>query len=178
MKVLKIILIIFAVITLLFAGLIYIFRDKPFTANIDVAKSTNVIQNETYQPYIDTILVAGLDELNIKNTKVYVKNLTPSETQIMAGYELKGLIINVDNSNEYVIFIKYTSRDETIQILSHELIHFKQYYDKTISITDKSIIWKGKAFSPYTPYEERPWEIEAFNKDSEFKSILMKKLYK
>jgi predicted metallopeptidase len=58
------------------------------------------------------------------------------------------------------------SRDEAIKVLSHELIHLKQYYTKKLILEKDKVIWDGREVYQNeineTKYEQRPWEAEAF----------------
>ena len=57
-------------------------------------------------------------------------------------------------------------RERQDVIICHELVHLKQYIDGRLSIdmNSKSFIWEGARYSCDTPYEARPWEAEAREK--------------
>ena len=78
-----------------------------------------------------------------------------------------------------IIYIDNFSRDEYITILSHELIHLKQYYNGELKINSTDVIWKGDIIdlTLYT-YENRPWEREAFDNENKIYFEMKKILYK
>jgi hypothetical protein len=77
-----------------------------------------------------------------------------------------------------MIYIRDASRAESIMILSHELIHYKQYYDHRLFDLNTSIQWEGKSYNTSSEYEQRPWEVEAFAKSNELEDNLNDELYK
>lgn len=188
----KTVMIIVLIMIILVSIINIIIKNQPFDVPVDM-KSTNYIYNDTKtnRIYLDTVLIVGLRELNINNVKVIVRDISYEDTKILKGYELKGLILNQDNEylvlntdkkelnadNEYLILIKNTDREESIEILSHELIHLKQIYDKRLIIKD-IIIWDDKIYSPTLPYPDRPWENEAFSQSGNLEKRINEKLYK
>lgn len=50
-------------------------------------------------------------------------------------------------------------------VICHEMVHLAQYERgdmKLYQFEDKMVFeWKGKQYDPDTPYEDRPWELEA-----------------
>ena len=57
-------------------------------------------------------------------------------------------------------------RDEAIKVLSHEMIHLKQYYTKKLILEKDRVYWNGDVLYESEinnlRYEDRPWESEAF----------------
>lgn len=147
-------------------------KDEPFS-KVDIT-STNIVYNTSDRKYLDTIVIIGLKKLNVENTRVVIKNL--DNTGVIPGYNLKAYILN--KNNDYMIFIKDASRAESIEILAHELIHYKQYNDRRLYDLNTSIQWEGKSYNPSVEYEQRPWEIEAFAKSNELEKSLNNELYK
>lgn len=56
------------------------------------------------------------------------------------------------------------------EVICHEMVHLDQYERGDLSINkfeDKIYFnWKGEDYDPSTPYEERPWEEEAYKLQS------------
>lgn len=157
---------------LIFLLLLITPKDEPFS-KVDIT-STNIVYNTTDRKYLDTIVIVGLKKLNIENTRVVIRNV--ENTGVIPGYNLKAYILN--KNNDYLIYIKEASRAESIEILAHELIHYKQYHDRRLFDLNTSIQWEGKSYSPSFEYEQRPWEIEAFAKSNELEKSLNNELYK
>lgn len=129
-------------------------KEKPF--NKIEFDGNNSIMNNTKNSFYDTILLAGLNQLEIKNIQIHVSELSEN----FRGLDLKAHIR--ENNGIYFIFINDYSKDESIDILSHELIHLKQYHTKELIYADDILIWRGDRFGrEELPYESRPWEIHA-----------------
>lgn len=177
-KFLKIIGIILAILILIF--IIYkIFTYKEQTFNKFDFKNYHHVFNMTETLYLDTIVHSGLQSLNIDSVIVIIKPLKDKEGLLPGDLVTKAYIKT--NGVQYIIFIDKSNRIDNITILSHELIHLKQYYkNELILINDgKTPIWKGDTINlkNYT-YENRPWEKEAFDNQNRIASEMKKMLYK
>jgi hypothetical protein len=70
------------------------------------------------------------------------------------------------------------SRVESIQTLSHELIHLKQYNDHKLVITEEVVYWNDEIVNlDEINYGQRPWEIEAFSKQNKLTQEIKKELF-
>jgi hypothetical protein len=136
----------------------------------------NKVLNRIGLTYMDTVVLAGLKELGIKNTNVLIKELN---TQIIENTDTQAYIEQVGPI--YLIWIRKVSKKECILILSHELIHLKQYSDKRVEINEveRYIRWENtKILEQEIPeYSERPWELEAFAKQGVLKNKIENILY-
>lgn len=52
-------------------------------------------------------------------------------------------------------------------VVCHEMIHLAQYESGRLRKDGDIMIWEGKTYDNSVPYEQRPWEIEAFAKQKE-----------
>jgi len=140
-----------------------VYKEQTFN-RIDI-ETTNMIANRTDRNYLDSIVYVGLNELNLDSVAVTIRQISP-EVQAMfdSNSQLKAHIIGKEN--QYIIFVDEMSRDEAIKVLSHELIHLKQYYTKKLILEKDKVIWDGREVYQTeineTKYEQRPWEAEAF----------------
>ena len=140
-----------------------IYREQTFN-RIDI-RTTNLIANRTDRNYLDSIVYVGLNEMNLDSVAITIRQISP-EVQAMfdSNSQLKAHIIGKEN--QYIIFVDEMSRDEAIKVLSHELIHLKQYYTKKLILEKDKVIWDGREVYQNeineTKYEQRPWEAEAF----------------
>ena len=140
-----------------------VYKEQTFN-RIDI-ETTNMIANRTDRNYLDSIVYVGLNEMNLDSVAVTIRQISP-EVQAMfdSNSQLKAHIIG--NGNQYIIFVDEMSRDEAIKVLSHELVHLKQYYTKKLILEKDKVIWDGREVYQTeineTKYEQRPWEAEAF----------------
>ena len=172
--------IVIGIIVALLIGLIVylISNQKQQTSFKRVALShNNIITNKTSKSYLDTLVSTGLDVLGLRGEYVMIKTLDPSlKGSLGTDTQLRACIIG--EHNQYVIYIDDLSRYESLTILSHELIHLEQYSSgKLIRMEDHFIMFNGEMFNiDNVAYKDRPWEIEAFNKEKDLRARLEKLL--
>ena len=66
--------------------------------------------------------------------------------------------------NQYMVDLNpIFPRSMLERTLRHELIHVRQFHVGDLQQQPNGILWKGKLYPFNTPYETRPWEIEAHN---------------
>ena len=59
-------------------------------------------------------------------------------------------------------------RDESIEVLCHEVIHMQQYSSGDLVYDNNFIIWKGNKMELNSKeYMDRPWEKDAFDRQSQ-----------
>lgn len=134
--------------------------DLPEFKEVDY-KINNFVDNRTKEPYYTDIINLGLNELNIKNSYIRIVN-SDSEEFIGDNWELKAKVNG--KGYFYIITIYNLSKRESIEVLSHELIHIKQLYSGTLRIQDEKVFFKGRSWelNNIPPYSYRPWENEAY----------------
>ena len=82
-----------------------------------------------------------------------------------------------NKENQYVRWINEKSNYDYFKLLSHEIIHIKQYYHNELIIDGLYVIWMGEFFEyEELEYEDRPWENEAYNYSNELMSAIKKLL--
>ena len=125
------------------------------------------VYNTTGVAYLDTIVQAGLQSLNIDTVIVIIKPLINADGILPEGLTTKAYIKG--SGRQYIIYIDNFSRDEYITILSHELIHLKQYYKTHPSRNAKQIL----DTRDNQVYQTRKSFCELNNiKDTEYKKLL------
>jgi hypothetical protein len=139
--------------------------------------SVNYVNNNTNKNYYDTIIKVGLEKLNLRDVSVLITPLSPSiKSSLGDNYELKAHLR--ENGDEYVLFIDDVSREESITIISHELIHLKQYLTKELVYSNGIVYWQKKEFVLNDiGYGDRPWETDAFKKEPELSNKIKSTLY-
>jgi predicted metallopeptidase len=152
-------------------------KETPFS-RIQLNPS-NIIFNSTSNSYMDTIVSVGLNELKIKDVVVVIRPITPDILDMLKSKEpsldIKAFIIGREDN--YVIYVVNLSRTTAIEVLSHELIHLQQTETGKLVKGTKSVKWEGIEYSPELPYEERPWEREAFDKQNGLLNDIKTTLY-
>ena len=138
---------------------------KEQTFNRINIETTNMVANRTDRDYLDSIVYVGLNELNLDSVAITIRQISPDvQARFDSESQLKAHIIGKEN--QYIIFVDELSRDEAIKVLSHELIHLKQYYTKKLILEKDKVYWDGREIYQTeineTEYERRPWEAEAF----------------
>ena len=140
-----------------------IYREKTF--NIIDIQTTNIVANGTDRDYLDSIVYVGLNELNLDSVAITIRQISP-DVQAMFDSELQLKAHIIGKGNQYIIFVDEMGRDEAIKVLSHELIHLKQYYTKKLILEKDKVYWDGEEIYQReineTEYQRRPWEAEAF----------------
>jgi len=139
--------------------------------------SINYVNNNTDKNYYDTIIEVGLEKLNLKGISILITPLSESVKSILGdNYELKAHIR--ENGTGYVLFIDNVSREESITIISHELIHLNQYHSKELVYSNGIVYWQNAEFVLNdVGYGDRPWETDAFNKETELSKKIKSVLY-
>lgn len=150
-------------------------KEKSFKSII--MNDLNHIRNTTDKKYLDTIIYVGLKNLHITNVSVLIKPLSEaSKYNFRENGDLRGYIRY--DGELFTIFIDEMSTYESIEIISHELIHLEQYKTRRLVVRYYQPTWEGEDISlEKVSYENRPWEIEAFQKQDDLSKKMKKDLY-
>jgi hypothetical protein len=153
---------------------------KERTFKIVQIEKNNFIQNKTDKPYLDSIVHVGMNKLGINGTYIIIRPLTEeTKKQFSSQMELKAHIKGL--GKQYVIWVDDMGRYETITVLSHELIHLRQYYNGKLVVSNEFIKWDNQVISvnelSNIDYNARPWEIEAFQEQRYLDIDIRKVLY-
>jgi hypothetical protein len=171
--------IIFLILLIIF-GIYKLTTIKEKTFKLVYINKHNFIQNKTDKPYLDSIVHVGMNELGINGTYIIIRSLTKeTKKQFSTDIELKAYIKGL--GKQYVIWVDDMGRDETITVLSHELIHLRQYYNGKLVVSDELIKWNNQIIPvnelSTIEYNARPWEIEAFQEQKYLDIDIRKVLY-
>ena len=111
---------------------------------------------------MNTIARQGLLELGIENVFITVQEL-PKRAVLRGGVRLDATLYG--EKGYYTLYIKYgLSKDRTIELIAHELIHVLQYENGMVE-KDGNVTFEGRTYRNFKndlPYYQRPWESEAF----------------
>lgn len=172
--------IILIVCSLLLLGFIVYFFSKTEDVKfrtIQLNKMSNSVTNNTIYEYYDTILYIGLNKLNLDNIDLSVIPLSEEAKRDFAnqGGDLTAHLREF--MGNYYLYIDDISKNKSIEVLSHELIHLQQYDSGILSYKNDTLTWKGQKYSrTEIPYDNRPWENEAFDKGNVLSSAIEKEL--
>lgn len=154
-------LLIVGIILLLTLIAILLINKNEQTFKIISFSNNNGVRNSVDREYLDTIVQVGLGKLDIKGVTVLIQ---PMKADMEIGdYNIEAYIVG--NNKQYIIFINPAmSRDKSIEVLSHEIIHLFQTEKGQLQKTMKSITWEGRIIQNpgEIEYGDRPWEREAF----------------
>jgi hypothetical protein len=173
--------IIFIILLFIIIFIIYLIitkEEKYFNkVEIENIKIFNTIKNKEY---LDTIVYAGAKSLEIENLIIVLKPLTEKEKEKLifdSDYDLKAHIKGENYT--YIIWLDPNlGRRTYINIISHEMIHLKQYYNKELTIIDNIPFWKGEKVDLIgIDYKKLPWEEEAFSNQYKIENKMRKILY-
>ena len=131
----------------------------------DEDNSKYIIKNDTQVEYLDEIVRAGLQELDIDKVRIRIvpmDNVTRYKVESRTNQKLDAFITG--RGHRYTIYIGSFSRNKYIEVLAHELIHLKQYYSKELQIIENKVIYKDKLYynANHINYDYRPWENDAY----------------
>ena len=158
------------ILLLIGLGIYFLSNQKERTFKRVTLSHNNIITNKTSKSYLDTLVSEGLDVLGLKGEFVMIKDMNPTlKGSLGSDTELRAFIIG--ENNQYVIYVDDLNREESLTILSHELIHLQQYSTgRLIRMEDHIMMFDGEAYNvDEIKYKDRPWEIEAFKNETDLK---------
>jgi len=138
-------------------------------------KEENSVINGVLPTFYDTILSVGLDLAGIKGVTVTIEEL-PEEAKKSFNGELNAHVRYLDGS--FYLFIDPLNKKKAITVISHEIVHMRQYLDGTFKYDDGRITWNGRAYLlEDITYDDRPWETEAFKLEGQLASQISEVVY-
>lgn len=138
----------------------------------------NTVFNFTETKYYDTIILVGLDQLGLNAININVQPLT-LEAKLDFQNQGGDLLAHIREFNgTYFLYISENSRDQSIKIIAHELIHLDQYNSQRLIYKNGEVFWNNKKFDlTEILYEQRPWEDDAYSRGTELESKIRSILY-
>ena len=171
------------VLSILLLGLFIFYLIKSnkekYFESIELSDSNSIVNFSKHQ-YVDTVVSIGLDVLNIKDNYVTIRDVPEQIVESFKKQNDMDLGASIIGANDqYIIYINEMSRTTSTKIISHELIHLEQYDSGRLRVIGSGVvIWEGKEIIVLDiPYNERPWEKEAFRRQDDLEKKLLEKLY-
>ena len=180
-------------VTVLVVAAIILFAilfNKPFLEptfeNIDIPKIYS-IQNKTEYEFLSKVISAGITELGMDTVYITLYPLDEA-TKEKASIEGRDLFAHIVAGNvgtkQYAIFIAEDGLgiDDYITVIAHELIHLQQYESGKLRVIDLetgTVVYNGWPYQNISliPYDNRPWEQEAFKESTALAKKITKRLY-
>ena len=175
--------VIIIVISLILLILLFLYLGREKKMNHFDFPDTVIVNNYTDFNEIDTILKVITNKIMDIDTIQIDIFITPIDMNT-DKYEIYGYTFpNLFEKNKYYIFLGRTFPRSMIKtLLSHEMVHIQQYMDGSLVYpgSDKYYLeYMGdKIYFIDIPYNKRPYEIEAFEKEKIIRKELNKILYK
>jgi len=176
MKTNKLLILVGLVVLVLGSFIIYNSQtnEEPFFKPVELKQQNSVI-NGSLPPYYDTIVNVGLELAGIEGVTVTIEELSDQAKQAFSG-ELNAHVRYLDG--RFYLFIDPLNKRKAITVISHEIVHMRQYLDGTFKYDDGRITWNGQ---PYLlediTYDDRPWETEAFQLEGQLASQISEVVY-
>lgn len=132
-----------------------------------------------YKRNVEEALRFGLDYYGIDGITLTVsRNLSMLQRLSPDGVVLTAILAPSAVKGCYSIYSRYANLD--LNEIFHEIEHIRQCEEGRMQInaSSLSVTWEGKTYDNSTPYEQRPWEIEAFERQEKVAKAYRKKLGK
>ena len=165
------------VVALLLIALVLLLtkKEEPFK-KVELSRN-NYVTNYTNMTFLDTIAYVGMDSLKLCEVAVQIKPLSKqAKENFGSNIELRGMIYG--SGNQYILWIDEMGRQEAMGTIAHELIHLVQYRTKELVPDGIYIYWNRSKYDfKEMPYETRPWEADAFEKQVPLERKIRSALY-
>lgn len=151
-------------------------REEEYFNQVELSDN-NFITNSNGIAFYDTIISVGLDNAGISGVNVVVSELSNSAKEQFTSGELKAHV-RYFNGTFYLFLDKY-GRKEAMDVISHEIIHMVQYTTGQLIYENGVLYWEGLIYDlENLDYENRPWERDAFSRESDLSLKVYNTLYK
>lgn len=148
--------------------------NRPFK---DVKFSNSIyVENKTEYSKADTIChVLASKVMEFDTLIIHVGNLVVHSEEM--DVDAVTLTHEFDPLRFYIFLSEELSISHLKKVLSHEFIHIEQFLRGDLKYKAPNYFWKGEKIEATEPYNLRPFEKEAFMRDSEILKELNKALY-
>jgi predicted metallopeptidase len=148
--------------------------EEKYFNQIELPTTNSIVNSLDNTHYYDTILAVGMDGVGLNGVTVIINDMSDAAKKQFDG-ELKAHIRL--HNGIYYLFVGALSRSEAIEVISHEIIHILQYESGELVYENGEVVWQNEVYTLEEEYERRPWEREAFSRQSVVESIILDKLY-
>lgn len=166
-------LLIIGAITISILALINDDREEYFN-QVELSGNNSIVNTLDRVHYYDTILSVGMDGAGLSGVTVVINDMTDAARNQFNG-ELKAHIRLFNGV--YYLFVGALDRGEAIQVIAHEIVHIQQYQSGELVYENGEVRWQGEVYTLEEEYERRPWERDAFDKQSAVEASILNILY-
>lgn len=172
--------ILYGLVVLMIIVVLFLIKPDPkvLNSNVDFVGNNKVI-NSLPNTYVDTLMRVGLDVMGIDSVLIFVTPFNESIRQkINERNDLDVHALIEGNGNVYYVYVKDMSFRKTTKVLSHELVHLEQKLRGDLTVTNDGFLWKNTYYPNTVEYQQRPWEREAFKRESDIQNKIEKIIYR
>jgi predicted metallopeptidase len=148
--------------------------EEKYFNQIELPTTNSIVNSLDNIHYYDTILAVGMDGVGLNGVTVVINDMSDAAKKQFNG-ELKAHIRL--HNGIYYLFVGALNKSEAIEVLSHEIIHILQYESGELVYENGEVVWQNEVYTLEEEYERRPWEREAFSRQSVVESIILDRLY-
>lgn len=133
----------------------------------DTLKVTTNVKLRRYdiQKFVKYIIYNLLGYSTVHLTIAY--NNKQLERLSTKDVDLQALLTKLPMDHTYTLYLHTFPTTSVETILVHEMIHLDQYERGDLKeLGNGKFIWKGVEYDASMPYDKRPWEKEAFAKQT------------
>lgn len=150
-------------------------KEEEYFNQIELSEN-NIITNSNGVAFYDTIISVGLDEAGLYGVSVVVSELTSGAKEQFTYGELKAHVRYFNGV--FYLFLDKNDRRESIEIISHEIVHMVQYKSGQLIYENGELYWEGQKYDlENMDYDNRPWERDAFSRETDLGMKVYSKLY-
>jgi len=163
------------VIVVLLTLLIFLTGEKDEIVFKKIELSEDISINNLSSPsYYDTILKVGMSQFQMEGMMVNILPLSENAKSQFDG-DLSAHLRYFDE--RFYLFIDSMEKSQAITVISHEIIHMDQYLKEDLVFDGENVFWLGRSYNlSSTTYDVRPWEREAFTRESDLDQKIRKLL--
>lgn len=147
---------------------------EEYFKQVELSDNNTVVNSLNRLHYYDTILAVGMDGAGLKGVTVVINDMTGAAKNQFNG-ELKAHIRLFNGV--YYLFVGALDRAEAIQVIAHEIVHIQQYHSSQLVYENEEVKWEGEIYTLEEEYERRPWERDAFERQSAIEAFILNTLY-
>lgn len=133
-------------------------RDRPFN-HVTLPEKNSVTVSTDLPDFYDTIIKVGLGGADLAGLDLLVIPIGEQNRE-------DGVLAHVKKfGGRYYLFISVLDRRDAIEVIGHEVWHVIQYDSGELAYdySTGAVRWEGADYyNEAIPYEERPWERDAF----------------
>lgn len=115
-----------------------------------------------YENVFDTVFNTVAHDLGFDTMDIRIRVMDGNMHDGLKPTDEPSACVSRTGKHSYVVYIYFAlERDRMIRATIHEFIHIRQMETGLMFVKRNSIVYCGTEYTKSTPYDERPFEIEA-----------------